>query len=73
MVRRRRFSMEFKARTIVMRGMQNMETAKLIMYGRLVHYNFIRGHEGLGGETPARVARVAVSFKNWTDIVRMEL
>ena len=28
-------------------------------------------HEGLGGETPARVAKVRVGFKNWTDIVRL--
>jgi hypothetical protein len=29
------------------------------------------GHESLGGETPARVARVRVGFRNWTDIVRL--
>jgi len=67
-----RFHGTLKARTKVMRGMQNRETAKLIMDGWLVHYNYMRPHEGLGGETPARVARVKVAFRNWTDIVRLE-
>ena len=54
-----------------MRGMANTETAKLIMAGWLIHYNYLRPHDGLGGETPARVARVRVPFRNWTDIVRL--
>ncbi|MBI2856210.1 MAG: IS6 family transposase [Chloroflexi bacterium] len=67
-----RFHGTLKARTKVMRGMTNMETAKLVMEGWLVHYNYLRPHEGLGGETPGRVARVKVPFRTWTDIVKLE-
>ena len=67
-----RFHGTLKARTKVMRGMQNRETAKLIMDGWLAHYNYLRPHEGLGGETPGRVAKAIVPFRNWTDIVRIE-
>ena len=55
-----------------MRGMQNRETAKLVLEGWLVHYNYLRPHEGLGGETPARIARVKAPFKGWTEVVRLE-
>lgn len=65
-----RFHGTLKARTKVMRGMANHETAILVMSGWLVHYNYLRPHEGLGGETPGRVARVRAPFKNWTEVVR---
>lgn len=51
-----------KSRTKVMRGMQNKETAKLIMDGWLVNYNFFRPHEALGGKTPAQAAKNKVSL-----------
>jgi transposase-like protein len=42
-----RFHGTLKARTKVMRGMANRETAKLVTDGWLVHYNFMRPHESL--------------------------
>ena len=67
-----RFHGTLKDRTKVMRGMANRETAKLVMEGWLVHYNYLRPHQGLGGRTPAQAARVSVPFKTWADVVRME-
>ncbi|MCH8910300.1 MAG: IS6 family transposase [Chloroflexi bacterium] len=66
-----RFHGSLKDRTKVMRGMADHESAKLITDGWLIYYNYLRGHEGLGGETPARAARIKAPFKNWADVVRM--
>ena len=65
-----RFHGTLKARTKVMRGMGNRETAKLVMDGWLVHYNFIRPHESLKGKTPGEVARIRAPFRNWEEVVR---
>jgi putative transposase len=65
-----RFHGTIKARTKVMRGMKHVQTAKLIMNGWLVHYNFFRPHQSLRGMTPAQKARVRFPYQSWTDIVR---
>lgn len=64
-----RFHGTLKARTKVMRGMRNKETAKLIMDGWLVHYNFFRPHESLNNKTPAEAAKSTFQYKSWKDIV----
>lgn len=65
-----RFHGTIKARTKIMRGMKKLDTAKLIMNGWLIHYNFFRPHESLKGKTPAKIAGIAFPFKNWEDVVR---
>ena len=45
------------------------ETAKPIMDSRLVHYNYLWPHEGIGGLTPAEKAGIRFAYKNWLDIV----
>lgn len=64
-----RFHGTLKARTKVMRGLKKRETAKLILDGWLVHYNFLRPHEALGDKTPAQKAGIRFPFRNWLDIV----
>ncbi len=64
-----RFHGTLKDRVKVMRGMKNKATAKLIMDGWLVHYNFFRPHEALNGETPAKRAGIFYKLKNWFDVV----
>jgi putative transposase len=59
-----------KARTKVMRGLKNLETAHDFCDGFLVHYNFLRPHESLGGKTPAEVAGIAYPYKNWDELSR---
>ncbi|MBI2872946.1 MAG: IS6 family transposase [Chloroflexi bacterium] len=64
-----RFHGTIKQRTKVMRGMQNIETAKLVMGGWLVNYNFFRPHEALHGKTPGEMAKVQFPFTNWAAVV----
>ena len=65
-----RFHGTLKSRTKVMRGMQNRETAKIILGGYLTHYNFFRPHQALGGRTPAQAAGIRFPYSNWVEVVR---
>jgi len=65
-----RFHGTLKARTKVMRGLKNIESALEFTDGWLVHYNYLRPHEALGDKTPAEVAGVDYPYKNWADITR---
>lgn len=65
-----RFHGTIKDRTKVMRALANRESAKLMMEGWLVHYNFFRPHSGLRGKTPAEAAGARPVFRNWADVVR---
>lgn len=64
-----RFHGTLKQRTKVMRGLKNPETAKLVLSGWLINYNFFRPHEGLGGQTPAQAARIPFPYVSWREIV----
>lgn len=64
-----RFHGTLKQRTKVMRGMKNPDTARLLLDGWLMHYNYFRPHESLRGKTPAEAAQVGFPYKNWRDIV----
>jgi transposase-like protein/DNA-directed RNA polymerase subunit RPC12/RpoP len=65
-----RFQGTIKERTKVLWGFKTPETAKLILAGFMIHYNFFRGHLSLGNRTPAEVAGIKVPVKNWTELVR---
>lgn len=65
-----RFHGILKDRTRVMRGMKKIETAKLLLDGWLVYYNYLRPHESLKNITPAEKAGIKFPFKNWMDVVR---
>jgi len=65
-----RFHGTLKARTKVMRGLKSRESARLLTDGWLVHYNYLRGHEALGGKTPAERAGVNFPYNNWLDITK---
>jgi transposase-like protein len=69
-----RFQGTLKARTEIMRGLKKRDSAKLILDGWLIHYNFFRPHEALkvkyGNLTPAEKAGIKFPFKNWLDIVK---
>lgn len=64
-----RFHGTLKARIKVVRGLKRRDTARLIMDGWLVHYNFFRPHEALGDKTPAQKAGIKFPFRNWLDVV----
>jgi len=64
-----RFHGTLKDRTKIMRGLKNVDTAKLFTEGWLLYYNYLRPHESLRGRTPAQVAGVKYPYRNWQDIV----
>jgi len=65
-----RFHGTIKERTKVMRDFKSRESAKLIMSGWEVHYNFFRPHMSLKGKTPAEAAGIKYEVKNWNDAVK---
>ena len=68
-----RFHGTLKDRTKVLRSLANRESAKIVLDGWLVHYNFFRPHGGLDGKTPAEAAKASgVPFSNWLDVVTGE-
>lgn len=64
-----RFHGTLKSRTKVMRSLWRKGTAKIVMDGWLVHYNFFRPHTAHGGKTPAEAAGAKPPFKSWKDVV----
>lgn len=64
-----RFHGTLKQRTKVMRGLRNPTTAKIVLDGWLIHYNYFRPHEGLKGKTPAEAAGIRFPYKNWKDLI----
>jgi putative transposase len=66
-----RFHGTLKSRTKVMRGLKKRETARLIMDGWLIHYNFFRPHEALNNKTPSERAGIRFPYSNWLDIVKI--
>lgn len=64
-----RFHGTIKQRSKVMRGMQSKESARLVMDGWLIHYNYFRPHQSLKGRTPGEVAGAEIPFKSWYEVV----
>lgn len=64
-----RFHETLKDRTKVMRGFKKPRTARLILDGWLIHYNFFRPHEALKNKTPAEKAGLGLPFRNWLDVM----
>jgi putative transposase len=64
-----RFQGTIKDRTKVLRGFKTVPTARLILDGFLIHYNFFRPHESLKNKTPAEVAKADFPYKSWKDVV----
>jgi len=65
-----RWHATLRERTKVMWGMKKPETARVILDGFLVFYNYFRPHESLNDKTPAEVAGIDYSYKNWLDVVK---
>jgi putative transposase len=67
-----RFHSTLKARTKVMRGLKSLESARELMNGWLVHYNFFRPHEALNDRTPAEMAGITYKVRNWLDVINLQ-
>jgi len=65
-----RFHGILKQRTDAMHHFQDIDTARLLTEGWLIHYNFFKEHESLGNVSPAQHMKVTLPFSNWETIVR---
>lgn len=61
-----------REREKVMRGMQNDETAQILMDGFKNYYNFIRPHQALNGYTPAEMAGLNLDLgeNKWLGLIK---
>jgi len=67
------FQESLKDRTSVMRGFRKPETARLIMEGWLIHYNYFRPQESLGNRTPAEAAGIKFPYGEWLDVLKSQI
>ncbi len=65
-----RFHGILKQRTDAMHHFRDIDTARLLTEGWLIHYNFFKEHESLGNVSPAQHMKIALPFNDWEDIVR---
>jgi transposase-like protein len=65
-----RMQATIKERTKVLWGFKNTESAKLILAGFLINYNYFRPHLALNKMTPAEYTGTKIPVKNWTELVR---
>jgi len=56
-----------------MRGMDRNSNFQLILDGFVFYYNYLRPHMGIGGRTPAEVAKVDYPYESWGDVVRSQM
>jgi transposase-like protein len=64
-----RFNGEIRDREKTMRGLKKNDTA--ILKGYQLFHNYIRGHEGLEGKTPAEACGITVQGKNkWLTLIQ---
>jgi len=54
-----------------MKGLKDEPTARTIIDGFRIYYNFIRPHMALNGKTPPQKAQIAVdSSQNWLSLIK---
>ena len=61
-------------RTKIMRGFHgSLESARAIMKGMEIYYNFIRKHQGIEGKTPSEEAipELCLSTNKWLSLIKM--
>jgi len=61
-----------RERTKIMRGLDNDESAQLMMDGNRIYYNFIRPHMALNGKTPAEEAGINLDLEQnkWQSLIK---
>jgi transposase-like protein len=65
-----RFHGTLKDRTKVMRALADKKSAKIILDGWDIHYNFFRPHQAHKGKTPAQAAGIKSPYSSWKDVVK---
>jgi transposase-like protein len=59
-----------KDRLKPMRGLKSKETAQIFLDGWFVFYNFLRPHQSINGNTPAKVSGVNIEVENWKFMIQ---
>jgi transposase-like protein/predicted RNA-binding Zn-ribbon protein involved in translation (DUF1610 family) len=62
-----------RERIKVMRGLETPQTAQRLLDGFMLHYNWVKPHEGLKGRTPAQAAGMPNLFNDWVDVSHMQV
>jgi len=65
-----RFHGTLKQRTNVIHHFKDLDTARLLTEGWLIHYNFFKDHESLDNVSPAKHMKIEMPFADWNDVVR---
>jgi len=65
-----RFHGTLKQRTNVIHHFRDLNTARLLTEGWLIHYNFFKEHETLGNVSPVKHMKLEMPFQDWNDVVR---
>lgn len=65
-----RFHGTLKDRFKILRGFKSVDTAKQLLDGWLVYYNFFRKHESLDNQSPVEHMNIGIPFTSWLDIVK---
>jgi len=65
-----RFHGTLKQRTNVIHHFRDLNTARLLSEGWLIHYNFFKEHESLGNVSPVKHMKLEMPFQDWNDVVR---
>jgi len=61
-------------RTKIMRGFHgSLESAKSIMKGMEIYYNFVRKHQGIDGQTPSEIAipELSLNTNKWLSLIKL--
>jgi len=59
-----------KDRLKPMRGLKSVDTAQTFLDGWFVFYNFLRSHQSLNGNTPARISGITIEVENWKHMIQ---
>lgn len=65
-----RFHATLEDRSKIIRRMKNRDTAKLIMEGWLVHYNFFCPNKELNNRTPGETAKSDFPYRSWFELIK---
>jgi putative transposase len=65
-----RFHGILKQRTDAIHHFKNIDTARLLTEGWLIHYNFFKDHEVFKNQSPVKHMGLQMPFRDWEDIVR---
>ena len=66
-----RFHGTLKQRTKIMRDLQGVETARIVLDGFLTHYNFFLEHSYLNDLTPAQMGGITEDIHDWGDLIEL--